>query len=573
MNTKTKIVSTLGPERRIYDLHNNLGPATVPYDEMISWMFEAGVDVFRLNMSHRSRDGERERRFADSYRMVRYLWESQKKQVAILGDLQGPKIRLGTFFDDPDAEIAIRPGGHFVLHTNREVRGDESQASVFYDDQLLGHQAERVTSGTRIWLGDGEALLEVKDISPDGALSCFVHSGGTIKSRRGVTFKGVSFDLETFTQKDRDDLTFLMSVFGADLSYVAVSFVRTAEDILKIKCFVAEQYQKILGEADAAARLPGIIAKIETKQAVAGIEEILDVVDGIMIARGDLGMQLELEDLAGLQKRIIHLCNVRGKSVITATQMLDSMERNPIPTRAEVTDVYNAIFDGTDAVMLSGETSKGPYPIQAIRTMRAIAARAEADYFQLTNAEDRFLTLLREAETTFPSLQRRITEKMEEYSRSGARCFFREYERLSSLLKTQQTTDRVSHAACNLAIGIGAPVIMAPTSSGQTAQMVARFRPMSAIVGVTHSDFVARRLTLAFGVYPINILSGYGSNEEIFQKACNLAKNIQLQRNDAIIGAEINVPLISVGDMIVITAGYPLDQPGTTNLVKLHKVA
>lgn len=569
MNTRTKIVATIGPERKICDPNSHLPATPASYDQMIECMFDAGVDVFRLNMSHRSQDGESELRFADSYRMVRYRWESQKKEVAILGDLQGPKIRIGTFFDDPNAEITLQAGrNNFVLQTRREVRGDDTQVSVLYEGRPL-EGSSHITRGTRVWLGDGEALLEIRDISQDGALSCFIHSGGVIKGRRGVTFKDTSFELETFTRKDRDDLKFLMSVFGSDLTYVAFSFVSSAEDILKIKAFMAEEYRKILGtDADVSARLPGIIAKIETKQAVAAIDEILDVVDGVMIARGDLGMQLELEELAGVQKRIIHRCNVRGKLVITATQMLDSMERNPLPTRAEVTDVHNAILDGTDAVMLSGETSKGNYPVQAIRSMRVIASQAEVDYFQLTNAEDRFLNLLREVEKVFPEIQQRVAEKMQMYRAAGAQAFLDEYQNLDRLLKSQPMTDRVSHAACNLAIGIQAQAIMAPTISGHTARMVARFRPQCAIIGAAVNQLIARRLTLSFGVYPLNILNGYENNEAIFLKACELAKNIVVGRQN-----QIDVPLIRPGNLIVITAGYPLNRPGTTNLVKLHQVA
>ena len=568
MVTRTKIVATIGPERSMFDPDNQLHEKRVSYRQMLPWMVDAGVNVFRLNMSHFSPDGERELRFADSYRTVRYLWESQKKDVAIMGDLQGPKIRIGTFFDDPEGEISLPTGKtDFVLQCGKQVRGDESQVSVLYEDRPFD-LPEPVTTGTKIWLGDGEALLEVREVSDEGALTCVVRSGGVIRSRRGVTFKGVAFDLEPFTRKDREDLRFLMSVFGVDLTYVALSFVRNAEDILNFKCYMAAQYRRVFGEdTELARKMPGIIAKIETKQAVAAIDEILDVADGVMVARGDLGMQLDLEELTGAQKRIIHKCNVRGKVVITATQMLDSMERNPIPTRAEVTDVYNAIFDGTDAVMLSGETSKGRYPIQAIETMRTIATEAEVDYFEQTNAEDRFLTLLREAEELLAITQQRVADRIWEYTDAGNLCFANEYRALEHLLQTQQTTDRISHAACNLAIGIESRVIIAPTGSGQTARMVARFRPQCAVVGAAEGQLVALRLSLCFGVHPVNITGGHENNESIFEEACEVSKSILIQRPNG-----IRQPLVTAGDLIVVTAGYPLNQPGTTNLVKLHKV-
>jgi pyruvate kinase len=569
MEIRTKIVATLGPERPIYNLDDQIGEDDINYLNMINWMVEAGVDVFRLNMSHRSKDGSRERRFLDAYRDNRYSWESRGRYVAILGDLQGPKIRLGDFFDDPQASVQLTPGASFVLHTKKNVIGNETQAVVYYEAEPFAQMSKKVKSKDRIWLGDGEALLEVQSVSASsGAIDCIVRSGATIQGRRGVTAKGVTFDLELFTAKDREDLKLLLS-FGDELTYIALSFVRSAEDILKVKCQIRDEYERQgVHPDDIPIKLPGIIAKIETQDAVDNIEEILDVADGVMVARGDLGMQIGFADVASIQKRIIPMCNVRGKLVITATQMLDSMERNPIPTRAEVTDVYNAIIDGSDAVMLSGETSKGKYPLQAIRTMCTIAQKAEADYFGNTEHEERFLRLLRSAEAILPKTEERIRERISSYSGRNNRDkrYRAEYIRIDKLLQTQRSTDRISHAACSLSVGIRVAAIMAPSTSGQTTRMVARFRPVVPIIGVAHDYCVARKLTLYFGVHPVNILRNYNSSEEIFQAGSESAKRV-LYREDG-----NGSPLVKKGDLVVITAGYPLFSPGTTNLVKLHPV-
>jgi pyruvate kinase len=576
MGVRTKIVATIGPERSIYGPDETFRAEGVPYLNVIPWLFEAGVDVFRLNMSHRSEDGQRERQFFDAYRAARYRWESRKKEVALLGDLQGPKIRIGNFHNDPEAVATLSLGeSNFVLHTRHEVEGDDKRVSVLYEGRPFATMTRQIEPGIQIWLGDGEALLEAREISDeDGTIACSVRSAGRIKGGRGVTAKGASFDLESFTEKDKEDLRFLLLTFGADLTYVALSFVKTAEDILKVKHFIHEEWlRQAVRPEDIRTRMPGLIAKIETSEAEKNIDEILDVADGIMIARGDLGMQLELEEMTGIQKRIAHKCNVRGKPVITATQMLDSMERNPIPTRAEVTDVYNSIFDGTDAVMLSGETSKGPYPLQAVRFLRKIAGRAEQDFFAADDSGKRFLSLLQEAEAVLPEVRARVRERLEKYGAGGEaeKYYAEEYADVAELLESQQTTDRISHAACSLSAGAKAAAIMAPTTSGQTARMVTRFRPPVPIIGATHNIFVARKLTLSFGVYPLNILGGYSTSEQIFEKACAFAKDVVSRRAA---GNDTDAPpLLREGDLVIITAGYPLNRRGTTNLVKLHQVA
>jgi len=571
MSINTKIVATLGPERSMHDLNDQYRREAVAYADLLPWLVAEGVDVFRLNMSHRSVSGDRERSFLDAYRDTRYLWESRARHVAILGDLQGPKIRIGDFLDDQDATIELQPGDKLVLHTKQQIVGNEKQVAVLFEGRPFLAMSEHVKKGDQIWLGDGEALLEVKAVSTrDGSITCEVRSMARIKGRRGVTVKDVSFPLESFTAKDKDDLKLLLS-FGAELTYVALSFVQNAEDILKVKYFIQQEYEKQgMPAEEIPVRMPGLIAKIETREAVDNIDEILDVVDGVMVARGDLGMQVGLKDVARIQKLLIHKANVRGKPVITATQMLDSMERNQIPTRAEVTDIYNAILDGTDAIMLSGETSKGPYPIQAVRVMSEVAGHAEKE---VASREDRLFNLLREAEASLPATQARVSEKKKRLNgRSRQAEFYRqEYLRIHEMLSTQHITDRISHAACSLSLGIKVKAIIAPSTSGQTTRMVSRFRPLVPIVGVVHDYCVARKLTLCYGVYPVNILRSYTDNEAIFKAGCDAAKKVK-RRSPAMGNATSFEPLIQADDSVVVTAGYPLFKPGTTNLVKLHLV-
>lgn len=583
MGIRTKIVATLGAERPICDPSGRLSQTPVTYDQMVPWFVEAGVDVFRLNMAHRSPGGDQERKFLEAYRDADHLWRSHGRHVAILGDLQGPKIRIGDFYDDRDATVELEVCNEFTLHTRRRVTGDEGQATVFYEEKPFAKLAKHVTKGDRIWLGDGEVLLGVQEVSPQkGTIRCHIlRSGGEIEGRRGVTVEGKPFALDHFTAKDKADLKLLLT-FGDELTYVALSFVKTAEDILKVRCFIEEELRRQgVSPNEIPLKMPGLIAKIETPDAVANIDEILDVADGIMVARGDLGMQVGLHRVAGIQKRLIHLCNVRGKPVITATQMLESMKGNFVPTRAEVTDVYNAIFDGTDAVMLSGETAKGKYPIQAIQMMRKIAEEAEKDFFNQNrwDPEGLFLKLLQEAKSILPEVQDRVQEKVKLYKRSrskAARCYHGVYVKVQDLLGTQRETDRISYAACHLSIDLPVKAIIAPTTSGQTTRMVARFRPKAPIVGAAHDYCVARKLTLSFGVHPVNILRSYQMIQEVFESACRKAKEViqppLSNESEEAQGQKKGHPLVQKDDLVVITAGEPLYRPGTTNLVKLHPV-
>jgi pyruvate kinase len=275
--------------------------------------------------------------------------------------------------------------------------------------------------------------------------------------------------------------------------------------------------------------MPDVIAKIETREAVENdkiLDKIIDEADGIMVARGDLGLQCELREVPGIQKKIIRKCNLRAKPVITATQMLDSMEKNPEPTRAEVTDVYNAIFDGTDAVMLSGETASGLYPFRAIRTMQEIAKEGENDFFARSNTEKRFEEILAEAEKVLPAAKR--------------------------------TTNRVSYAACSLSIGLDVKAIITPTTSGQTARVVSRFRPVAPIIGAAHDDRTKRKLVLSFGIWPLRLpIIGCQTQEDIFRAAIKEAKSQGYVKDY---------------DQVVITAGSPVGTPGTTNTVRVQDV-
>lgn len=586
MGIRTKIVATVGPERPIHDPDGRLRRAPVLYRDIVRWFVEAGVDVFRLNMAHRSPRGIQERAFLRAYRRARHLWESQGRYVAIMGDLQGPKIRIGDFYGDPDATAKLEPCKEFTLHTKTPVTGDEKQATVLYEERPFTEMIEQVQiqKGDRIWLGDGEVLLEVWQVPRQhGTIRCHIlYSQGEIKGRRGVTVQRKPFKLDSFTKKDKEDLKLLLT-FGDDLTYIALSFVKAAEDILKVQCFIeGELRRQGVRPDDIPIKMPGLIAKIETQEAIDNIEEILDVADGIMVARGDLGMQVGFHKVAGIQKDLIRRCNVRGKPVITATQMLESMTKNFVPTRAEVTDVYNAILDGTDAVMLSRETADGKYPIQAIRMMRRIAEEAEKALFDpdFRDLEDYFLKILKKAGKIWPEVQDRVQRKIQQYGRrtQQARCYREVYLRIQKFLQTQGETDRISHAACNLSVDLPVTAIIAPTTSGQTTRMVARFRPKVPIMGAAHDDGVARKLTLCFGVHPVDITrqyragQPYQTNEQVFEIACKEAKEVvrpPLPSEEA--QGRKGRYLVQKGDLVVITAGYPI-RPGTTNLVKLHRV-
>jgi pyruvate kinase len=469
---KTKIVCTIGPASESL--------------ENLKRLLEAGMNVARLNFSH----GDFEEHGA-RIRNIRQASEETGKTVAILLDTKGPEIRTGKLKEEP---IDLIQDNHIIL-TTEEILGDAERVSVTYKDL-----PRDVHVGSTILVDDGLIGLLVVNVRGT-EIDCRIVNGGQLKSKKGVNVPGVKIKLPGITEKDTNDI-----IFGIqqDVDFIAASFVRKASDVMEIRELL-ERY---------GAPHIQIISKIENQEGVENLDEILEVSDGLMVARGDLGVEIPAEEVPIVQKQMIKKCNMVGKPVITATMMLDSMQRNPRPTRAEASDVANAVFDGTDAVMLSGETAAGKYPVESVLTMARIAIRAED-----------------------------ALEYREIFIRTA---------------QAQQTTvtEAISQAVANSALELGAKAILTATESGYTARMVSKYRPKSPIVAVTPNDQVIRRLCLVWGVMPVK------------GEACKTTD----QLFDLAVDSSIKSGLVSLGDIVIITAGVPVGRSGTTNLIKVHHV-
>lgn len=469
---KTKIVCTLGPASQSEDT--------------LTKLMEEGLNVCRFNFSHGNHEEQKER-----IDIAKKVSAKLNKPVAMLLDTKGPEIRTGNF---SEPEVLLEEGQSFTI-TMEEVVGDKNICTVSYKNLV-----KDVKSGDRILIDDGLVGLKVTEVSGD-KINCVVENSGIVKNHKGVNVPGVKINLPALTEKDIDDIKFGIS---EGIDYIAASFVRKASDVLEIRELL---------ENENATDIQ-IISKIENQEGVENLDEILKVSDGLMVARGDLGVEIPTEDMPIVQKMMIRKCNELAKPVITATQMLDSMIRNPRPTRAEVTDVANAIYDGTDAIMLSGETAAGKYPVEAVKMMATIAKR---------------------------------TEKTLEYVRS---------------LKTSESsdisvTDAISHATCTMSVDLKASAIISATASGHTARMVSKFRPEAPIIATTSDDKVMRRLALTWGVYPVKCAQGKDT-DEVIELAIDSARNANY---------------IYEGELVVVTAGVPVGISGTTNLIKAHVIS
>ena len=468
---KTKIVCTLGP--------------ATDSDGVLREMLESGMNVARFNFSHGSH--EEHKRRLDALKALR---EELGLPVAAMLDTKGPEVRLRSF---ADGAVALKTGGEFTL-TTRDVAGDERICSVTYAD-LPGD----VKPGNTILLDDGLVRLTVLETTSTD-IRCRVENDGVMKNNKGVNVPGIRLSMPYMSQRDREDI-----LFGVEqgFDFIAASFVRTAADVREIR--------RLLDEAGSSIQ---IIAKIENQEGVSNLTEILSVADGIMVARGDMGVEIDFTEIPIIQKDMIAQCMDAGKPVITATQMLDSMVENPRPTRAEITDVANAIYDGTSAIMLSGETAAGKYPVEAVRTMDAIALRTEADI-------------------NYAKRMRNLTGSA----------------RLSIAAAT-------AHAACTTALDIGADAIITVSQSGATARLVSRFRPGSTVVACLLSEQVRRQMALYWGVVPL--LMPYAQNTD--------------QLIDFAVRAAEEAGLVKQGDLVVLTAGVPVGVSGTTNMIKVHLI-
>ena len=465
---KTKIVCTIGP--------------ACESSQILEGMIQAGMNVARLNFSHGTPKGHLEK-----IKKIRRISDRLGEPVTILQDLSGPKIRVGKV---KEGGVELKKGKKFLL-TTEEILGDEKSVSLPYPSLK-----EDVKPGDKILLADGTIELEALDSNPKG-IECRVVVGGILTSHKGVNVPNIR--TETFTEKDQQDLLFGIQN-GIDL--IALSYVREASDLVKVRDFLKERSKDI-----------PVIAKIERKEALENIDSILSAADGIMVARGDLGVETPLERIPNVQKRLIGKANALGKPVITATQMLRSMVDHTQPTRAEVTDVVNAIYDGTDAVMLSEETASGQYPVEAVQMMAKIAQAAEEEF-----PFDKFSGKEAEGETDLP----------------------RAISRAASILSEQ----------------VKAVVIVTPTESGSTARWVSRLRPRQQILALSRHPSTIKWLDLCWGVYPV-LVPDWKDTDEMLERSKRMPKELGLA---------------SAGDRIVIIAGVPIGTRGTTNLIKVEVV-
>lgn len=466
---KTKIVCTIGPASE---------------DPLVlKKLILSGMNVARLNFSHGSHEEHGAR--IDN---IRTCAKELGRPVAIMLDTKGPEIRTGMV---QTGQLLLNSGDHLTL-TTEQIEGTQEKISITYE-QL----PQDVHPGATILLDDGLIELKVLDTQPT-EVQCLVINGGTLKNRKGVNVPGISVNLPSITEKDIADITFGIQ---KNVDFIAASFIRKAADVLQIKQILEDHSSSI-----------AVIAKIENEEGVENAKEIAEVSDGIMVARGDLGVEIPVEEVPLVQKKLIKICNELGNPVITATQMLDSMQNNPRPTRAEASDVANAIFDGTDAIMLSGETAAGNYPVEAVEIMDRIAQKAESLSFYMEKNKQAIL------EATI--------------------------------------TNTMGKAVTSTASTLAASAILTPTESGHTAKVIAKYRPRCPIVAITPYQNVFNQLLLVWGVYPI-LLASPDHTDEMMQRSVQAAVQEEMART---------------GDLVIITAGVPVQESGTTNLMKVHVI-
>lgn len=443
------------------------------------------MNVARLNFSHGVHDEHRRR-----IENLRQAARESRKLLAIMLDTRGPEIRTGLL---ADGRVSLEAGQKFIL-TSRNVPGNQEEVQVSYQALPL-----EVKPGTTILLADGLISLIVEETNQTDVI-CRVINGGELGERKGINVPGVRINMPFMNDKDREDILFGIEM-GVD--FIAASFVRSAEDVLEIRRILEQNGADI-----------DVIAKIESQEGVNNLDDIIQVVDGVMVARGDLGVEIPAEEVPLVQKRVVEQCTNAGKTVIIATQMLDSMIYNPRPTRAEVSDVANAIFDGADAIMLSGETAAGKYPVEVVETMARIARRSE------------------EALPYADILRRKRTR-----------------ENLT-------VTDAISYATCATATNLRASAIISATRTGLTARMVAKYRPQASIVAATPDQHILQKMCLVWGVYPVLIEETSGT-DELFEESIRRALEEEYIEN---------------GDLVILTAGIPTGHSGATNMMKVHIV-
>ena len=467
---KTKIICTIGP--------------ACEDEETLTELCLAGMNVARLNFSHGTHEDHLKK-----IKTIKKVREKLNLPIAIMLDTKGPEYRIKTF---KDGQITLREGDTFTFTTD-EVEGDQTRVSVNYKGLM-----EDLSVGDTILLNNGLIIFEVKSLTRTDA-TCVVKAGGVLSNQKSMSFPNKVLRQKFLSDQDKDDI-----LFGVqnDVDFIACSFVSTRQDLIDIR-----EYLKTIGGENI-----DLIAKIENRAGVENIRDICNECSGIMVARGDLGVEIPFEELPGIQKTLIETCRMLGKRVITATEMLESMIHNPRPTRAEISDVANAVFDGSSAIMLSGETAAGQYPVLTVQTMAKIAENAE----EHINYAKRFTR----------------------------------YE-----FKIRNEVDALSHATCAMAIDLQAKAIVACTMSGMTARMVSRFRAPAVIIGMTTNPKTWRKLALSWGVVPV-MAEEFTSTDVLFYEAKRTAKKVLSLKK---------------GDFVVITGGIP-NGPGSTNLIKIEKI-
>ncbi len=469
---KTKIICTIGPAC------NN--------EETLTKMCQAGMNVARLNFSHGTHEDHKK-----NIDLIKSVREKLNLPIAILLDTKGPEYRIRTF---KDGKITLNDGDSFTF-TTEEIIGDETKVSVNYKG-LMGD----LTVGDTILVNNGLVVFQVKELT-DTEAHCTVITGGELSNQKSMSFPNKVLNQTFLSEQDKSDILFGLE---NDIDYIAASFVSTAQDVLDIKNFIEEN-----GGSDV-----GIVAKIENRSGVDHIYEICEHCEGVMIARGDLGVEIPFKELPAVQKKLITVCRMMGKRIITATEMLESMIYNPRPTRAEISDVANAVYDGTSAVMLSGETAAGKYPVQTIQIMSDICEE---------------------------------TENNIHYNKRFHRADF----------EIRNNLDAISHSACSMAIGVNAKAIAVCSLSGMSARLVSRFRPVVDIIGLTTKEKVWRKLALSWGVTPI-LCDEYPSPEVMFYSATKkTAKLLNLKE----------------GDNIIIVGGTTSGKSGQTNTIRLERIS
>ena len=467
--------------RRRIKIIATLGPASADR-AVVASLFEAGADVFRINMSHASHDAMRER-----VAMIRSLEEEYDRPIGILVDLQGPKLRVGIFANGGED---LRKGETFTLDADA-APGTATRVNLPHPEILAS-----LEPGHRVLIDDGKVLLRVSEVSL-GRADCVVEVAGRISNKKGVSLPDTTIPTSAMTEKDQSDL---LAALDENIDWIALSFVQRPEDVIEVK--------KIVGNRAS------VLAKIEKPQAIARLDEIIAVSDALMVARGDLGVEMPLERVPGLQKTITRMARRLGKPVVVATQMLESMISSPVPTRAEVSDVATAVFEGADAIMLSAESASGQYPRDAVATMNRIAESVES-------------------EAIYPSI-------------------------IDSQRATPEATaaDAIAEATREVADTLGLKVICAWTASGSTGLRISRGRPKSSILALTPIESIARRLTLAWGVHPV-VTDDARDERDMTDRAC---------RHAYIDG------FASAGERVIIVAGVPFGTPGSTNTLRIARV-